>query len=257
MQLTIADIDLFLLVFMRMSGMVLFNPLLGRRNVPTLLKGALSLILAFLVTPTLDASASQTGGLVQLSVCCAVELLIGFMLGVILSGLFSVVLLAGEMIDLQMGFSMANFYDPKSNISMPVVGSYFNVLLVVGFFSANAHLTLFRLLADSCRVFPPGRVVPSAQALQFVVKMGGDLFELGLRMALPLLAVEIIVQLALGILMRAVPQLNVFTVGIQVETLAGMIMLLVLVPAIMSLNGRLIDYMLEKSVELMRLMKPA
>lgn len=257
MSVTIANIDLFLLVFMRMSGVILFNPLLGRNNVPVTLKGAFALICAFLITPTLDASQSQMSGVVQLTFCCLSELVIGLALGVLLSGLFAVVAIAGEMIDLQMGFSMANMYDPGAGINMPVVGSFFNAMLIMTFFASNAHLSLIRLVGDSFSAIAPGTAFPTQKSAEFIVNMGGDMLQMGLRMALPVIAIEMITQMALGILMKAVPQINVFTVGIQLQAVIGIVLLLIAVPVLATLCGRLSDYMIEKSAELLRLMMPA
>ncbi|MDR3552690.1 MAG: flagellar biosynthetic protein FliR [Clostridia bacterium] len=257
MTLSVANIDLFLLVFMRMSGAVLFNPILGRNNIPYTLKAALSLIVSFLCIPLLDASKVATGSIVALAVCCVTELAVGLALGVLISGLFSVVLVAGELIDQQMGFSMATFYDPNSGVNMPVVGSLFNTLLLLTFFASNAHLTFFRLVSDSYKAIPPGTAMLTTKSMQFVVMMGGDIFEMGLRLALPILAVELIVQLASGILMRAVPQINVFTAGIQLQAVVGIVMLVLILPIIMTLCGRLTDYMIEKCVEVLKMMIPS
>ena len=84
--------------------------------------------------------------------------------------------------------------------------------------------------------------------------MGGDLLQLGLRLALPVIAVELVTQFALGILMKAVPQINVFTVGIQLQAIIGILMLVIALPIVAALCGKLSDYILEKSAELFRLM---
>ena len=253
MSISVANINLFLLVFMRMSGMILFNPLLGRDNVPTLLKAALSLIVSFLIVPTLHTAVSVSGP-TQLVVSCLPELFIGYGMGVLIAGLFSVFQVAGEAIDLQMGFSMANFYDPKSQISMPIVGSYLNAVLVLVFFAGNAHLALFQMIADSFKAVPAGTVFVTEKSCWFVVAMGKDIFELGLRMALPILVVELVVQVVNGILMRTVPQIDIFSVGIQIQTLAGLAMLLVMTTVFVALSGRLTDYTIEKCAEFIKLL---
>ena len=129
MPFSVADINLFLLVFMRMSGAILFNPVFGRRNVPVILRGGLSLLVAFVITTALGAPSVAVTSYVQLFGCALLELLVGFLLGTVLSALFSVVLIAGEMIDLQMGLSMATIYDPHSHIQMPIVGTFFNAAI--------------------------------------------------------------------------------------------------------------------------------
>jgi flagellar biosynthetic protein FliR len=253
MTLPSINIDFFLLVFMRMSGAIIFNPIFGRSNIPATLKGALSLACAYLVTSTLGQSY-EMNSMVQFGISCVSELVIGIAIGTIISGLFSVVLVAGEMIDLQMGFSMATFYDPKSGVNMPIIGSFFNALLILVFFASNAHLTMFNLLTDSFRAIPAGTGYPTVQSAQFIVSMGKDIFEMGIRFAIPILAVEMIAQIMMGVLMRAVPQINIFTVGIQIQTIIGIVMLLIAVPIIVTLNGRLSDFIIEKITELIKLL---
>jgi flagellar biosynthetic protein FliR len=255
MTLPSLNIDLFLLVFMRMSGAIIFNPIFGRSNIPATLKGALCIICAYLVTSTLSQSYEMSN-MMQFGISCMSELVIGIAIGTIISGLFSVVLLAGEMLDLQMGFSMANFYDPSSSVSMPIVGSLFNALLVLVFFASNAHLAMFNLITDSFKVIPAGSGYPTAQSAQFIVNMGTDIFDMGIRFAIPILAIEFIAQIMMGILMRAVPQINIFTVGIQIQTIIGIVMLLIAVPIIVTLNGRLCDFIIEKITELIKLLIP-
>jgi len=253
MTLPSLNIDLFLLVFMRMSGAILFNPIFGRSNIPASLKGALSLICAFLITSTLGQTY-EMNNMVQFGISCVLELTIGIAIGTVVSALFSVVLVAGEMIDLQMGFSMATFYDPKSGVNMPIIGSFFNALLILVFFSTNAHLSMLNLITDSFQLIPAGTGFPTAQSAQFIVNMGADIFEMGIRFAMPILAIEIVVQIMMGILMRAVPQINIFTVGIQIQTGVGLVMLMIAIPIIVTLNGRLSVYIIEKLTELIKLL---
>lgn len=255
MQLSVADIDLFLLVFMRMSGAILFNPILGRNNLPITLKTCFSLIVSYVVTSALGSSSVEINSIVQLTVSCFSELIIGLMIGTIVSGLFSVVLMAGELIDMQMGFSMSSIYDPKSGITMPILGSFFNALLIMVFFASNAHIAFIQLVSDSFKLLPVGSWQISPEAFQFVVMMGKDIFELAIRLAIPILAVELVTQLTMGILMKAAPQINVFTVSIQLQALIGIALLFVIMPAVINLLGNLSDFISEKSVELVKLLK--
>lgn len=248
------DIEVLFLVFMRMSGAVLFNPMLGRSNVPTIFKGAFSLLAAIVVYPTLGGIHVQTGGIVGLTVQSLLELSVGFGLGIIVSILFSVVLLSGEMIDAQMGLAMSSFYDPHSGVSMPILGSFFNALMILVFFASNAHLTLLTLVSDSFGVIPPGAVIPTTGSFRFVVMLGRDYLELGLRMAIPFIAVELITIVAMGLLMRAVPQINVFSVSIQLQAIVGIVIVAVAVPVIVPMCDRLTTFMLEKCTEYLRLL---
>jgi flagellar biosynthetic protein FliR len=113
---------------------------------------------------------------------------------------------------------------------------------------------MFNLIIDSFRVIPAGTGFPTVKSAQFIVNMGADIFNMGLRFAIPILAIEIISQVMMGILMRAVPQINIFTVGIQVQTIIGILMLLIAIPTFVALDGRLCDFIIEKITELIKLM---
>lgn len=247
------NIDLFCLVFMRFMGMVMFNPLLGRTSVPTTLKAGFSLLCAFAVTPTLHMAVSISGP-VQMIVSLILELTVGLAVGVLLNIVFSVVLLAGELVDAQMGLGMAMQYDPGSGIQTPVFGNLFNVILMVVFFASDAHLSLITLMSESFGAIAPGTAWPTAGAEHFLVAMGGDMLRLGFQMAVPVMAVELICVVAIGLLMKAVPQINIFTMGIQVEAIAGILVVLVSSSSIVGLCGRLTTYALEKITELLRLL---
>ena len=254
MTIPLLNIDLFLLVFMRFTGLVLFNPVFGRTSVPNILKVAFSLLCAWMVTPTLTGVSVHIDGMVEMAAACLLELAVGLAIGVAVDILFAVVTVAGEMVDMQMGLGMAMIYDPSSGINMPVIGNFFNAVMLMVFLAGNAHLSLLAMMSDSFRAIAPGTGFPTAASARFLVSMGGDMLSLGLRMAIPVLAIEMIGVIAIGILMRAVPQINIFTVGLQIESLIGIAVLLVSMPMIAGLCNRLTSYILEKSAELIRLM---
>lgn len=246
-------IDLFLLVFMRMSGAVLFNPILGRMNIPIPLRAALGFLLALIVAPTLTGMSVHIGSIAQLMVMSLGELFIGLALGVVVSTIFYIVQNAGEIIDIQMGLSMAQVYDAHSGINMPLMGSLFNVIMILCFFSSNAHLSLISFVCDSFRLIAPGTVMPTQQSAHFIVSLGKDFFELGLRMAIPIMAIEVVCQIGLGMLMRAVSSINIFSVGTHIMTLIGLFLVLFMMTSIVTMCGQLINFMLEKAAEVIRL----
>lgn len=248
------NIDLFLLVFLRVTGMMLFNPVFGRTSVPAILKVGFSLLTAFLLVPTLHGVQVQMDGLVNFIVAGLLEFSIGFGIGVLVNQMFGIVAVAGEYIDMQLGLSMAQIYDPSAGASMPVVGSFYNLVLLLVFFAGNAHLSLFAMLADSFHVIAPGAAAITPGAAQFVVSMGGDMLEMGLRMAIPVIAVELICVVAIGLIMRAVPSINIFAFGIQIQSIVGIVVLLVAVPVTVSMCGGLVSFLLEKAAEFIRLL---
>jgi len=254
MNLSSVNIDLFLLVFMRITGLIILNPVFGRNSIPSILKVALSLLCAFIITPTLGLINVNINSMTQMIVSCALELCVGLAIGVIINLLFAVVTMAGEIIDMQMGLGMAFMYDSGAGINMPVIGSFFNAMLIMVFFSSNAHLALFSLISDSFKAIAPGTAFPTTESAKFIFTMGGDFFSLGLRMAIPIMVIELISIITMGMLMKAVPQINIFTVGIQIQAALGILLMLISIPVLVTLCQRLTTFMIEKSSELIRLM---
>lgn len=247
------SIELFILVFMRMSGLFIFNPILGRENLPMLLRAALGFICALVVTPTLSGVTVQIGDVVQLIVMSLGELFIGLAIGVIVSTMLYVVQFAGELIDMQMGLTMAKMYDSHTGVNMPLLGNFFNIVMILSFFVSNAHLSLISYITDSFKLIAPGAVVPTQQSMQFIFSMGKDYFELGLRMAMPVVAIEIISQIAIGMLMRAVPAINVFSIGMHLTALVGLLIIVITMTSIVTMCGQLVTYMIEKVAQVIKL----
>ena len=132
------NFTLLLLVFMRMTGCIVFSPIFGRRNLPAMAKAGLSLLLSAAVYPLVPSTAVEISSVIVLMITAIKELLVGFIIGFIINLFVSVIVIGGEVIDLHMAMSIAHIYDPTSNVSMPVTGSIFNIMFIFIFFASNA-----------------------------------------------------------------------------------------------------------------------
>ena len=227
----------FLLVFTRMTGALLFNPFLGRRSVPAVAKVGLALLLTAILFPTLKAPYASMPTPMSFMLALVKELLIGYALGLIVNLVISWVMMAGEIMDMEMGTSMSRMYDPGSGISMPLTGTVLNILITLIFFSTNGHLTLIKIVSQSLSMLPPGPQMVSFQVGWYVAGMMGDMIVLAVKLAMPVLAIELLSEAGMGVLMRIVPQINVFSVSIQLKMGIGIAVVVLALPAI----GRLID----------------
>ena len=226
-----SSLTLFLLITARMSGCILFNPLLGRRGIPGLVKGGFILMLslsAFALTP-LPEQVPDT--LLTLALTFLLELFLGYVLGLVVNFFFYVPLMAGSVIDMQMGLSMASTYDPASGIQVTATSTLFNVLMSMLFFAANGHHTLIRIFLASGRVVPFGRVALGEDLYAALIEMFIDCTVLGVKLCMPILAAELMGQVGMGILMKAIPQINVFAINIELKVIIGlMLTFLFLIP---------------------------
>lgn len=202
----------------------------------------LSLILLGILPTTTAVPANNF--LVFLLVCVK-ELFIGYVVGLIMQMFLSVLLLAGEFTDLQMGVGMASIYDPQSNIAMPIIGSVFNLFYIMLFFISNGHLTFFKVIFYSFDIVPLGAALMNPQCGQYVVLFFSNILALGLKLALPIVTMEIITEIGLGVLMRTVPQINVFVVGMQLKLLVGLVLLVLIFPALFGFFDSMTNTMFE------------
>ena len=226
-----SSLTLFLLITARMSGCILFNPLLGRKGIPGLVKAGFILMLslsAFALTP-LPEQVPDT--LLALALMFLLELFLGYVLGLAVNLFFYIPLMAGSVIDMQMGLSMASTYDPASGIQVTATSTLFNVLMSLLFFAANGHHTLIRIFLASGRVVPFGRVALGEDLYGALIEMFIDCTILGVKLCMPILAAELMGQVGMGILMKAIPQINVFAINIELKVIIGlMLTFLFLIP---------------------------
>ena len=239
------NFTLLLLIFMRMSGCVMFNPILGRRNLPTIFQVGLTLMLTLFTYPLVPAQALEIGSFLVFFVVAIKELLIGFIIGFIIQMFMSIIQVSGEMIDMQLGISMSKVYDPSSNVSMPLSASYINIMFILIFFAANGHLTLIQIFTKLCTILPYGDQLVNPSVYQNLVSMFSLILVYAVKISLPVLAAEFITEIAVGLVMRAVPQIDVFTVSIQLKVIIGFAVILIMVPPLATFLERLINLMFD------------
>lgn len=224
----LAGLNLFFLIVSRMSGFVLFNPLLGRSNVPAYVKSGFILLLSFTTYSMTTMTPPEIGTILEMGILCLLELGLGYLLGVAVNLFFYIPLLGGETIDIQMGMSMGRTYDPSSQASATVTATLLNVLMSLLFFAANGHVTLLRIMLTSGDVVPFGQVMLGRNVLWSLVELFVECTTLAIKLCMPILAAELLGQVGMGILMKVIPQINVFAINIELKVIIGLGLLLVL-----------------------------
>ena len=148
--------------------------------------------------------------LLGLALLLGLELAVGYFLGLVMNIFFYIPMMGGETIDIQMGMSMGKTYDPGSQSSVSVTASMFNILMILLFFTANGHHTLMRIILVSGRVVPFGSVVLGQELYSAVLELFIECTIMAIKLCMPILAAELIAQMGMGILMKVIPQINVF-----------------------------------------------
>jgi flagellar biosynthetic protein FliR len=223
-----ALIGMFAWPFVRVLALVAAAPVLGHRAVPARVKIGLALLITLLLVPALPPGPPlNDGGTFLLLVQ---QLLVGIALALSMHVAFAAVALAGDMIGLQMGLSFATFVDPQHSGQTPMLGMFLGLLATLVFFAVDGHLMLIAALAESFTAAPVSAALPGGAGWAALIAWGGEIFRIGLHLALPVLTAMLAVNLALGVLMRAAPQLNLFAVGFPITLVVGFLMLALLIP---------------------------
>jgi flagellar biosynthetic protein FliR len=223
-----------LLVFFRMGAMMAWAPVLGHRSVPLPHRAGLALVLAMIVAPVLDpTSVPAAAGLAGWILAVAGEILIGLAIGFVAHLTISAVQIAGELIGLEMGLSIATVFDPVRGEQDTIVARFLYMVALLLFLSVNGHHLLIRAVVLSFHRIEPGTMLDRAVA-GGMVALGGKVIQSGLALAAPLLAVLVVVNVLLALLGRAVPQTNVFLLGLPLSIGLGLFALYDELPAFMN-----------------------
>ena len=225
---------------LRVSGFVLTAPAASEMVVPRLVKIVLILALSFLLGPLVEAPTGLSIFSAAGMLAAVLELLIGVSIGMVVQLTFEALVFAGQSISLTMGLGFATLVDPQRGAQVPVLGQMFMIFGTLIYLSINGHLMLLGALAESFHTLPIGAHI-GQDFLLSVVLWGARVFDTGLLIALPAVIALVIVNLALGVVTRAAPQLNLFGIGFTITLLSGFFVLLSGLNGIMSGIAALIN----------------
>lgn len=219
-------------VFLRITGFMFVAPLFSSTLVAARVRIVLTLLLTLMLAPLAPTVAPIDPLSPLLALTVVQQLLIGFAIGCVVQIVFDALVLAGQVIANTMGLGFAMLIDPNRGANTVVVGQLFTILGTLLFLALDGHIALLGVLADSFRWLPPGPEGLSVPALMTVVGWGGKMFEAGIVIALPAVVGLLLINLALGVVSRAAPQLNLFAVGFPVSMLLGFAMLMLSLPSL-------------------------
>ncbi|XZG71232.1 flagellar biosynthetic protein FliR [Chitinibacteraceae bacterium HSL-7] len=216
--------------FLRLFGFFLADPLYSNRAVSMRVKVTLALMLSIIIAPLIGPLpqlplVSPEGVLIAVF-----QLLIGVAIGFAVRIMFSAVEMAGAVAGLQMGLGFAMFYDPQNSAQTPVVGQLFSLTLVLVFLAMNGHLITIRMLVDSFQSVPVSPRPLGAGGFEMLAVTGAQIFKVGVMLSLPVLGALLVTNLAIGVMTRAAPQLNVFAVGFPMMLAIGVAVLYMQLP---------------------------
>jgi len=220
---------LFLYILARMSGFVLFNPILSRTGFPAIFRAGVILVLSISVYAAEGGAAAVPYTTLELIVRLLLEMGLGLLVAFLMRFFFYIAEQAGDVVDVQMGMSMARTYDAGSQTSLTVTANLLNALMMLLFFAANGHVTMLRLMLTSGEIVPYGAARLTGEAASRMVELFAGCALLAVKLSLPILAAELLGQVGMGVLMKVIPQINVFAINIELKVIIGLVMLLLLI----------------------------
>ncbi|NMA84744.1 MAG: flagellar type III secretion system protein FliR [Epulopiscium sp.] len=249
--------DLFLFIILRISSFFLVAPIFGGKNVPSYTKIGLSFMVSLLLLSSFSASTlSYSLDALGYSWLVLQEIFIGILLGFITYLVYSILYLAGQLIDFQIGFTMVSVFDPLSQVQVPITGNFYYFLLSIMILITNGHHTILRSLVYSYQIVPIGGIVVQEMLLHHYISMMGNFFILAFKIASPVIGSIFIINVALGILARTAPQMNMFVVGLPLKLIFGLLTLWLMMPIFASVSDFIIEQLYDDILMVLKGLMP-
>lgn len=236
----------FLMVLTRITGLFLFTPMLTSRSVPTVFKALISFMFAIAIYPFVPmATLPATINMFSLAPMLFTELLIGIIIGLIAGIPMMAIQMGGYIMGYQMGLSLAQSFNPELQTNSSVVGQLLFFLSMFIYISVGGFETIYTILADSFHTIGSGTFTPSDAPLDMLVQVLDAGFELALRVASPIMGVVSMLMIAMGFIMKTMPQINIMSIGFSIQIVAGLSMLVLLIATVGAVAGDEMIHILE------------
>ncbi|WP_177505381.1 flagellar biosynthetic protein FliR [Anaerosinus sp.] len=222
------QMGIFLLVLTRISGIFIMSPFLGSRNIPMVIRVGCALAISLVLFPVLSQESQSIvlpQNLIIYTLVIFSELFVGWIIGFVASLAFSAIHMAGQLLDMQIGFGVVNVLDPTSGQQVPIVGSFKYNLATIVFLVSNSHHMLLSSLFDSFHLIPVMGAHIKPEIVTLIVDMIWAVFVIAIKISIPILVAIILTDVGLGILARTMPQMNIFVVGIPAKIFVGLFVL--------------------------------
>lgn len=249
-------LEAFVLVLLRVSAMITVIPVISENTVPLRVKAGLSIMVSLIVFPLVVSQMPPTKNFhfLELIFLMIGEVLIGVTIGFVARLVFAAIQMAGDIIGFQMGFAVANVIDPMSAQMVSIITQLQYLIAMLVFLTVNAHHLFFQAIVQSYVLIAPLSFHFSGQLMQFIFDVSREMFVIALKIAAPIMAVMLFTNVALGVVARTVPQMNIFIVGFPLQISLGLIFLGLTAPLFVRMTQAIFNGLEGKIVTVLRLM---
>ncbi|MBR1815429.1 MAG: flagellar biosynthetic protein FliR [Lachnospiraceae bacterium] len=244
LRISTLTLETFILVFARIAGFVAVAPLFGHRAINARLRILIAACISITVFSAMNFEMAEYSTILGYTILLIKELVIGLSIGFVSSFVMSVLVLAGEFIDREIGFTMSQTFDPSSNAMVTITAELYDRIVYLIILITNLHYYILKAIAQSFEVVPLGHININyaylyTQAISFI----GQYFSIGFRIAMPVFLGTIILNVILGILTKSSPQMNMFAIGMQLKVIGGLLIMTIVIVYIPSVANYLVEKM--------------
>lgn len=224
-------IEGFLLLLGRLSGLFLSAPIFSSRQIPTRIKifvlVLLSATLSYVIPVNIAVAIDNPGMFLAAMV---IEIVVGYTIGFVAYVVFGAIQLAGQLMDMQMGFGIVNVVDPLSGTQIPLMGNLTQTLALLMYLAIDGHHYLLQALIQSYQVIPVWGLHLNTSFFELLMTIAAQMFVIAVKIASPIITAILVADIAMGFVARTVPQMNVFIVGLPLKILVGLMALMLMIP---------------------------
>ncbi|MEK4522578.1 flagellar biosynthetic protein FliR [Psychrobacillus sp. FSL W7-1457] len=252
MEEIIPSLTVLLLIIARVSAFMITLPLFSHRTIPATHKIAFAVILSWMMYYTMDVSPFEING--EYILLIIKEVMVGLFVGLLAYIILSAIQIAGGFIDFQMGFAIANVIDPQTGAQSPLIGQFLNIIALLLLLALNGHHLLLDGIFYSYQFIPMETTwlaFGQENYVEFIMKTFAGVFAVAFQMSIPIVATLFLVDIALGITARTVPQLNIFVVGFPIKIGVTFIVLLVMMGVLLAVMQKVFEMMIIAMRDLM------
>lgn len=248
MTFTLDNFEIFFLILVRMSGFIYTGPLFSLRNIPVRVKAGFSIFLSIILFYAIPISVAEYIGVIGFAILVIKEAIAGALMGLFSNIAYHILAFAGQIIDMEIGFSMINQLDPLTRVQTTITANLYGYLVLLIMVLTNLHHYFIKAVVDSYKIIGLGQAVFPPNIYQIMLRFVIDYFVIAMRIVMPVFAAILVVNTVLGILAKVAPQMNMFVIGMQLKVFVGLLVLYMIIGSVSSVA----DYIFNEMLELLR-----
>lgn len=251
------NIDIFMLIFARIIAFFSIVPIIGGSTTPNIIKiGASLSITTIIYTYGFASEDIYYASVFAYFMLLAKEVIVGLIIALVVYFIFNSTYVGGQFTDQQMGYSMSSVYDPMTNSQVPITGNMYYFALCAIFIANKGHHSLISSLVYSYKALPIGEAVliPNSYIFYNFLYNLTEFFKMGVIISIPIIGVILVTDIALGVMVRAVPKMNVFVVGMPLKALIGLISFWIILPMFSQVFYNIYEFVIEQVLNIIKVM---